>query len=131
MRYGVMIGWAGHPRPLPLLRSVFYLKEMSNPISARPTPWKTVLLTCGKCSRKLDGGFGPKGHDTLKSALRVALTARGQRREVRIIESRCLGICPKKAVTALNAARPGRILIVRNKTKAEEVIAWLMDGDPV
>jgi predicted metal-binding protein len=102
---------------------------MSDPITARPTPWKTVLLTCGKCSRKLNGGFGPKGRDTLKSQLRLALTARGHRREVRIIESRCLGICPKKAVTALNAASPGRILIVRKKTKASEAIAWLMDGD--
>jgi len=100
---------------------------MTNGIQPRPTPWKTVLLVCGKCTQKMDGGYGPKGKDTLKSALRAALAERGQRRQVWVIETRCMGICPKKAVTALNAIRPGTILTVPRKTDSDAILANLMD----
>ena len=79
-------------------------------IRTRPTPWQSIILLCGKCARKLDGGYGPNKGATLRSALRVALKDAGRRRDVRIIETRCMGICPKKAVTALNASRPGQSL---------------------
>jgi hypothetical protein len=36
----------------------------------RPMPWKTIILLCGKCARKLDGGFGPKAKDMLRETLR-------------------------------------------------------------
>jgi predicted metal-binding protein len=81
-------------------------------IRTRPTPWTTIILLCGKCARKLDGGYGPKKDNTLRTALRVALKDAGHRRDVRIIETRCMGICPKKAVTAVNASRPGTIFVV-------------------
>jgi predicted metal-binding protein len=97
-------------------------------IQSRPTLWRTVLLVCGKCTRKMDGGYGPKGKDTLESALRSGLAHRGQRRQVRVIETRCMGICPKKAVTAMNANRPGTILTVPRKTDAEVILANLLDG---
>ena len=32
--------------------------------------WERTLLVCGKCSRKVDGGFGPKGRTSLAKALR-------------------------------------------------------------
>ena len=67
-------------------------------------PWQTIILLCGKCARKLDGGFGPKAKDMLRETLRAELKARGGRREVRIIETRCLGICPKKAVSAISGS---------------------------
>jgi predicted metal-binding protein len=98
-------------------------------IQSRPTPWKTILLVCAKCTRKMDGGYGPKGRDTLKSALRSGLTDSGQGRNVRIIETRCMGVCPKKAVTALNANRPGTILTVRRKAETADVLAVLIDGE--
>ena len=100
---------------------------MADDIQSRPTPWKTVLLVCGKCTRKMDGGFGPKGKDTLKSALRSGLQSRGQRREVTVIETRCMGICPKKAVTVLNADCPWSILTVPRKTETDAVLARLME----
>ena len=34
------------------------------------TEWRDVVLVCRKCSKKLDGGFGPDGDLTLKKALR-------------------------------------------------------------
>jgi predicted metal-binding protein len=102
---------------------------MSDPVRARPTPWRTIFLLCGKCARKMDGGYGAKGKDTLRSALRTTLAETGQRRQVRIIETKCMGICPKKAVTALNAEKPGRILVVPKGTGTDDVLAALIDGD--
>jgi predicted metal-binding protein len=102
---------------------------MADDIQFRPTPWTTVLLLCGKCSSKMDGGYGPKGKDTLRNALRTELSAKGLRRQVRIIETRCMGVCPKKAVTALNASEPSTILTVPRKTPSEEVLALLLGGN--
>lgn len=92
----------------------------------RPTPWGTVILLCGKCARKMEGGYGKKKQHTLRSALRAELKATGPRRRVRIVETRCMGLCPKKAVTALNASRPERILTVPKGTSAEAALAALM-----
>lgn len=99
---------------------------MVKPIHSRRTPWETVILLCGKCSRKLDGGFGPRAKDTLREALRAELSARGRRRQVRIIETRCMGICPKKAVTTVNASAPSRILTVPRKTKAGDALDLML-----
>ena len=97
-------------------------------IQSHPTSWTTVLLVCGKCTRKMDGGYGPTGKDTLKSALRSELAEIGQRRHVRVIETRCLGLCPKKAVTALNAEEPGTIMMIPRKMDAGAALARLMNG---
>jgi predicted metal-binding protein len=99
---------------------------MPDLIRARPTPWKTVILLCGKCSRKMDGGYGSKGKDTLRTVLRDALSVKGRRRDVRIIETKCMGVCPRKAVTALNARRPGRILTIPKGIATDEAMAQLM-----
>ncbi len=101
---------------------------MTRSIQSRPTPWETVILICGKCARKLDGGFGVKREDTLRKALRSALKQRGSGRAVRIFETRCMGICPKKAVIALNASRPGSILTVPAGANPEDVIAKALKG---
>lgn len=42
------------------------------------------------------------------------------------LETRWMGICPKKAVTALNASRPDRILTIHKDTAATEAMAQLM-----
>jgi predicted metal-binding protein len=98
---------------------------MSRPIDAHATPWKSVLLLCGKCARKMDGGYGPEGQDTLRTALRTALKEQGRRRDVRIIETKCLGLCPRKAVTALNASHPGEMLAVPRRTDAHDALTRL------
>ncbi len=77
----------------------------------------------------MDGGYGPKGSDTLRSALRTELSAKGFRRQVRIIETRCLGVCPKRAVTALNATKPEKLLTVPRKTHPADALALLLDGN--
>jgi hypothetical protein len=87
-----------------------------------PTPWKTVILLCGKCARKLDGGFGHNNKRSLRAAMHTELKARGLRRQVRLIETRCMGVCPNKAVTALNAGFPGRVVTVPKKTRGDEAL---------
>jgi predicted metal-binding protein len=93
------------------------------------TAWKTIILLCGKCARKMDGGYGPKGKESLRRALRSELATRGGGREVRIVETRCLGVCPKKAVTAINASSPGRIVTVPKKTAPDEALDLIL-GTP-
>jgi predicted metal-binding protein len=97
-------------------------------IASRPTPWKSLVLLCGKCARKLDGGFGPKGRDTLRSTMRQALKDSGRRRDVRIIETRCMGLCPKNAVTMVGSGDPGRIYAVPVGTQPEDALRLV--GDP-
>jgi predicted metal-binding protein len=74
----------------------------------------------------MDGGYGIKGKETLRTALREAFREKGYRRDVRIIETRCVGICPRKAVTALNASRPDRILTIPKGMAANEAMAQLI-----
>lgn len=77
----------------------------------------------------MDGGYGKKKQHTLRSTLRAELKATGRRRRVRIIETHCMGICPKKAVTALNASQPERILTVPKGTSAATALASLMPAE--
>ena len=84
-----------------------------------------MVLVCGKCSRKLDGGFGKKGKHGLKDVLRDALKEAGRRRELRVVEVGCLGLCPKRAVTAVSTARPGEVLVVPQGTDAASLLSAL------
>ena len=87
---------------------------MSSPptIEVTPTPWREIVLVCRKCTRRLDGGFGKKHRESLRSELKTALRTAGRRRDVRVIEIGCLGLCPKGAVTVAIASRPGELLAV-------------------
>ena len=101
------------------------IQTMSESIHARSTPWKTVVLICGKCARKMKGGYGVKGKDSLRSALRDTMKQKGHGRDVRIIETRCMGLCPKKATTVLNARGPESILTIPAGTGMDAVMAAL------
>ncbi len=75
--------------------------------------WAQAILVCAKCSKKMDGGFGPKGKTSLAKALRKAVGAKkGRKSAVGIVEVKCLGICPKHAVTVIDGARPREWLLV-------------------
>jgi predicted metal-binding protein len=85
--------------------------------------WQDTILVCRKCSSKVDGGFGPKGKASLAKALRRRLgVGKGRKAPVGIVESKCLGVCPKHAVTI---ARAGEWLVVPAGTKLDKVIAAL------
>lgn len=75
--------------------------------------WSSAVLVCGKCSKKIDGGFGPDGDERLAKALRrEAGFGKGRKASVGVVEVKCLGLCPKKAVTVVDMRRPGEWLVV-------------------
>jgi predicted metal-binding protein len=87
-----------------------------------PTGWHDTVFICGKCSKKLGGGFGEDGKQSLRGILRDALRRRGRRGDIGLIEVGCLGICPKGAVTAGLASAPGELLIVGRGADAAAVL---------
>ena len=69
--------------------------------------WSGAILVCSKCSKKLDGGFGRKGRTSLGKALRKRFgLKKGRKSPVGLIEVKCLGVCPKNAVTLIDTSRP-------------------------
>jgi hypothetical protein len=71
---------------------------------------------------QIDGGYAPKAKKTLRTAaLRAELSKTGRRQQVRIIGTRRIGICPKKAE---------RILTIAKRTPATEALLRLMDDAP-
>ena len=88
--------------------------------------WSTALLVCRKCSKRLDGGFGPKGRTSLAKALRKELGGGKDRKgKLGIIEVKCLGVCPRGAVTIIDAAHPGEWKIVAARQDIEEIVSAL------
>lgn len=75
--------------------------------------WERTILVCAKCSKRLDGGFGLKGKQSLAKALRGTLgLKRWRKAPIGIVEVKCLGVCPRGAVTVVDAAEPGRWRLV-------------------
>ncbi|HEX7693855.1 MAG TPA: (2Fe-2S) ferredoxin domain-containing protein [Sphingomonas sp.] len=69
--------------------------------------WSGAILVCSKCSKRLGGGFGPKGKTGLGKALRKRFGLRkGRKSPVGLIEVKCLGVCPKAAVTLVDTRHP-------------------------
>lgn len=87
-------------------------KAVSGEIITATGPWSELLLVCRKCGDKLDGGYGPKRKDDLPDAFKEVLRTLGRRRDVRILEVGCLGVCPKGGVTVMHGAKPGEMLVV-------------------
>jgi len=88
--------------------------------------WQNAVLVCRKCSKKLDGGFGPKGSDRLAKALRKHLSLkRGRKAAVGIVEVNCLGVCPGDAVTVVNGAQARDWLLVRRGADLNELAETL------
>ncbi len=73
--------------------------------------WTGVVLVCGKCSKKIDGGFGDDGRASLAKALRQR-AGKGRKATHGVIETKCLKLCPKRAVALVDAACPERWLVV-------------------
>ena len=98
------------------------------PGTTRKTPWSDVIILCRKCGKKRDGGFGKKRKESLKAALRQATRDSGRRRQIRVLETGCLGICPKDGVTALNASRPAILHIIQVGSNGTDALQALL-GD--
>lgn len=88
--------------------------------------WQGAVLVCGKCSKKVGGGFGPKGRTPLAKALRRLLgLKKGRRAALGVVETRCLGLCPKNAVVMVDARTPGEWLVVPAGLPLDRVAAQM------
>ena len=84
--------------------------------------WANAVLVCSKCSKKLQGGFGPKGKAPLAKALRKYLgLKKGRKAGAGIVEVKCLGVCPRGAVTVVNGAASRDWLLVREGADMADV----------
>lgn len=84
--------------------------------------WSNVVLVCRKCSKKLDGGFGPSGNERLAKALRKHLSLnKGRKAAAGIVEVNCLGVCPRDAVTVVDGAASRDWLLVRSGADLDEL----------
>jgi predicted metal-binding protein len=88
--------------------------------------WEQTVLVCAKCTKKVGGGFGPKSKTPLVKALRAVL-GKGRKASAGIVSVKCLGVCPKNAVTVVNSRNPHQWLIVPKGTPVAHVINKLSD----
>lgn len=88
--------------------------------------WQGALLVCGKCTSKVGGGFGPKGRTALVKALRGEPGfGKGRKAELGVVETRCLGVCPKRAVVLVDTRRPMRWRVVATGADVAQLAAEL------
>ncbi|WBH16086.1 (2Fe-2S) ferredoxin domain-containing protein [Sphingomonas radiodurans] len=90
--------------------------------------WTGAVLVCGKCSKKVGGGFGAKGRERLAKALRrEAGFGKGRKAVIGVVEVKCLGLCPKNAVTVVDTRRPGEWLVIPAGGDLAEVATRFVD----
>jgi predicted metal-binding protein len=88
--------------------------------------WSNTVLVCKKCSKRLDGGFGPKGKTPLAKALRQHLgIKKGRKSQAGIVEVKCLGVCPRGAVTVINGKAPKEWALVKAGADLDEIAVGL------
>ncbi len=90
--------------------------------------WSGAVLVCGKCSKKLGGGFGVKGKTPLAKVLRkLPGLGKGRRAGLGVVETKCLGVCPKNAVMLVDTRRPEAWRLVRPGDDVDAVVAALVN----
>jgi predicted metal-binding protein len=95
-------------------------------IRAVPSHWQGSVMVCRKCSKKLDGGFGTKGKQSLAKVLRKAKhSKKGRQGSFGVVEIGCVGLCPGGGVTVIDGARPGQWLVVKRGADVEDLAAVL------
>lgn len=67
--------------------------------------WCGVVLVCGKCQKKIGG---PSLTKTLRRR-----AGKGRKASMGVIEVKCLKLCPKNAVTVVDAHNPSEWLVVK------------------
>lgn len=90
--------------------------------------WSGAILVCGKCSKKLGGGFGRKGKRSLAKALREEPGfGKGRKAAIGVVETRCLGVCPRGAVTLVDTRAPARWRLVEEGADVDALAGELRD----
>ena len=93
-------------------------------LQAARTPFAQAVLVCGKCARKLGNGGGVKG---VKSRLKAVLKHR-RWGKVRVVETRCLDLCPKRrqVLASARTLAERRLLVVDPGFDAEVALVQLL-----
>jgi hypothetical protein len=97
---------------------MFWKSDMQKPPSrsAEPVrpPWETLVLICEKCKGARQG---PDAR-----AIRKGLKQRvGKSKQLRVLESPCMGVCPDDAVTVcvVRTARAAEAQLVRDESELD------------
>jgi len=91
---------------------------------SRQPGWERIVLVCGKCSKRLGGGFGPKRKWSLAKALSKHLGLKRFRKgPVGVVETRCLGVCPRNAVTMIDGTECREWLLVPAGADMAELVS--------
>ena len=94
------------------------------PIRAAPD-WDDVVFVCAKCMRRDDGGE----LSSLRKWLKGELKARGFKKRIRVVESGCLDLCPKRGVVLARgselAADGKKLRVHRQGDDPQALINWL------
>lgn len=81
-----------------------------------PVKPAAVILACGKCAKR-------NGHkDHLSKALKRALKPM----KMKVVKTRCLGVCPGRSTALHDSRRPQEWLIVRDDTPIDEIVTSLV-----
>ena len=105
---------------------MFADQRRAGPVRTVATNTRRVLAICGKCGKKLRGGFGDNAGRPLAKLLRRTVSGtKGKRATMRIIETKCLDICPKGGVALIDSMQPGVVVIVAVATPLPIVMAGL------
>ena len=95
-------------------------------IRAVATPATTLVAICRKCGKKVGGGFGDGGKKSLAKALVNHLDLpKWKRSPVRIVETGCMKLCPRRAVAVTTSREPGVVYVVAAGTAVAQVAARL------
>lgn len=71
------------------------------PVQTARAPWSDVIVVCGKCARKAKA-------KTFAKEVKRACKQLTPPRRVRVIESGCLDLCPKKRIALATADQLAR-----------------------
>ncbi len=91
-----------------------------------PMASTTLVAVCRKCGKKLGGGFGEKSRTPLAKALRKHLKLpKWKRSPVRIVETGCMKLCPRRAVAVATSGDVGKVYVVPAGTSTVDVAGAL------
>ncbi|MFE1600163.1 (2Fe-2S) ferredoxin domain-containing protein [Methylobacterium sp. ID0610] len=90
---------------------------------AASAPWNDLVVVCAKCAKRQ--GSGGKA---VRKDLKRAFKRTRPDRKVRVVETGCLGLCPKRSLTFATAAslRAGRLVVIDPATEAEAMAQVLV-----
>jgi hypothetical protein len=97
---------------------MFWKSDMTKPASRPPEPvsprWETLVLVCEKCK---GARHGPDAHG-IRKGLKHRL---GKSKQLRVLESPCMGVCPDDAVTVCvtRTSRAAEVMLVRSESELD------------